>query len=67
MEYWSDGIMGDGLWMGLSDHNPSSKPSAAIIDPNIPTFHYSSIPGQLFMTKPNGSDLAQRTRFLLLE
>jgi len=53
--------------MVFSDHNPSNNGSAPSIEPNIPIFHYSSIPDHLFMAKPNGFDLAQRTRFLVLD
>jgi hypothetical protein len=35
--------------------------------PNIPIFHHSNIPGYKIEAKPNGSDLAHRTRFLRLK
>ena len=55
--------MGDVQHMVFSDHNPSNNGSAPTIESNIPIFHYSSIPGHLFVAKPNVSDLAQRSRF----
>ena len=49
--------------MAFSEHNPPNNGIAPTIEPNIPIFHYSSIPGHLFVAKPNVSDPAERTRF----
>jgi len=58
--------MDDVSHMVFSDHNPFNNASAPTIDPNIPVFNYSSIPEHLFVAKPTGSDVAQRTRILML-
>lgn len=59
--------MGDVSHMVFLDHNPSNTGSAPTIEPNIPVFHYASIPGHLFAAAPNGFDPAQGTRFIVLE
>jgi hypothetical protein len=58
--------MGDVSLFVFSDHNPTNNGSSPTIEPNIPILHYSSISGHLYVAQPNDSDLAEKTRFLML-
>jgi hypothetical protein len=50
--------------MAFSGHTPSCD---RVRLPSNPIFHHAGIPGHLFGAKPNVSDLAQKTRFLMLD
>jgi hypothetical protein len=70
MEWWNNGILGietdDGLILN-SDPCHLYKIRSHSAKPSIPTFQYSIIPGHRFTAQPIFSDLAQRTRFSMIE
>jgi hypothetical protein len=72
-EYWNSGIMeywkskaDDGLIL-CSDSSHLYKNRSHSAKPSIPTFQCSIIPRHMITAQPNFSDLAQRTRALMLE
>jgi len=73
VEYWNDGMMefweskaDDGLILSFDPCHPYKIRSYSA-KPIIPTFQYSIIPLRFFTAQPIFSDLAQRTRFSMLE
>ena len=65
MEYW-ESKADDGLILYSDPCHPYKNRSHSA-KPIIPTFQYSIIPWQMFTAQPIFSDLAQRTRFSMLE
>jgi hypothetical protein len=70
MEWWKDGILGmkSGWYLVFTSDACRmyiNRPHSA--KPSIPVFQHSNIPGHSIMAKPVISDLAQRTRFSMIE
>ena len=70
MEYWvrtRQIARGQKSELQKPDAVRESHPDTRHPKPTIPIFHHSIIPEYLTVTKPNGSDLAQWTRFFNTE
>ena len=65
MEYW-ESKTDDGLILN-SDPCHLYKIRSHSAKPSVPAFQYSIIPEHMFTAQPIASDLAQRTRFSMLE
>jgi hypothetical protein len=65
MEYWRSKA-DDGLFLFYAWYH-SYKNRSNSTKPNTPTLHFSNTPWHSFTAKPIFSDLAQKTRFLMLD